>query len=70
MEPYIEVDKYVEKIFENILMTDVKITEHAANKDNKKIRILCLLQFTENYKMINLLRELIRKLWKRLFSRT
>ena len=60
--------KYTKTIF-YFLKTDplnichVKITGYAVNLgDNKRMIILCLLQFTGNCKMINILQELICKL--------
>ena len=60
--------KYAKTIF-YFLKTDpwnicrVKITGKAVNLgDNKGMRIPCLLQFTGNCKMMNILQELICKL--------
>ena len=66
--------KYAKTIF-YFLKTDplnifhVKITGKAVNLgDNKGMRIPCLLQFTGNCKIMNIIQELICKLWKQLFS--
>ena len=60
--------KYAKKIF-YFLKTDllsiclVNITEQAVNLgDNKGMKIPCLLQFTGNCKMMNILQDLICKL--------
>ena len=60
--------KYAKTIFyflktDPLIIYHVKITEKAVNlRDNKGIRIPCLLQFTGNCKILNILQELICKL--------
>ena len=69
----VKSEKYAKTIF-YFLKTDplnichVKITRNTVNLgDNKGITVPCLLQFTGDCKMMNILQEVIFKLKKRLF---